>query len=119
MTDPDEETENAVRDRMGAVRKPWFLPIALLMVLAVPAISSTLTTSVFHAKADIGPLLAMVAGALGAIGALGHSPAMYSDPETGQYSLYWSPRSRRSRVVLGVVAVALVMLGILVDCLRH
>lgn len=119
MSELDQETENAVRARMGAIRRPWFLPIALLIVLATPLTSSVLTMRVCHAKADVGPLLALVAGALAAISVLGHSPAAYPGPATGQYSLYWSPRTRRTRIVLGILAFALAVLGFVSDCLMQ
>ncbi len=119
MSDLDREAENAVRARMGAVRRPWFLPIALVIVLAAPLTSSTLTVRLCHANADIGPLFALAAGLLAAISVLGHSPAAYPDPATGQSSLYWSPCARRTRIVLGALAFLLALSGIVLDCLSQ
>ena len=119
MSDSDRETEHAVRTRMGAVRQPWFLPVALVIVITIPLGLSVVLTRIFHVEADAAPLFALAAGALVIISILGHSPAMYPNPATGQYSLFWSPRTTRTRATSAAIALVLLGAGIAIDCLTR
>ncbi len=119
MSDSDHETEHAVLTRMGAVRQPWFLPVALVILVTLPLASSVVLTRLFHAVADAAPLFALAAGILAVVAILGHSPAMYANSATGQYSLFWSPRTTRTRATSAAIALVLLGIGMAIDCLAH
>jgi len=115
VPDLENETEQAVRKRMGAVRRPLFLPVALFVVVGLPLGLSVALTRLSSVRPDVSPLLALGAGILATIGILGHSPASYPDPATGQYALYWAPRTTRIRIASAGVALALVVVGVVID----
>lgn len=114
---PEDDLERAVRARTGAVRRPLFLPVMILLVVGMPLGVSIGWSRLSLGRMEYASLFALFSGVLGAIGVLGHTPAMFPDPATGQYSLFWAPQRSRIRVVCGGLALFLLVAGIGVDLL--
>src|SRR5262249_31509614 len=99
----------------GARQRPWFLPVAVLIMVGAAVVESMVVQRVLDAHPDVGPLFALAAGLLWSIGVLGHSPGMYRNSKTGRYALFWSPRTTRARATYAALATILASIGVVLD----
>ncbi len=111
----DEELQREVRRAAHAERKPWWFAGATLALIVGGAFVTQIATQRLGAHPNAAPLFGLAAGFLVSIAVLGHSPGMYRDRRTGQYSLFWSARTRRGRAICVLGASLLVLLGVAID----